>query len=364
VLKPVTIHSEFGVVSTPVIDPDTGTIYVVRWGYESGISGPTYRLFGLDMSDLSHDKFGSVLIDGYNIGGMGFDRYRQIQRAGLALATKPGGEKALVIAFGGGEGQGTPSGWVIAFDVFKLAHGVAPANVWSSVPNNDSGSGGGGSVWMANAAPAVDDNGDIYVATGNGPNHPQFAMDQLGESVVKLSWNPGDPGSLTVADWFTPFLDRERDGAHRDQDLASAGVIALPDETGLIAGGKDGVYYHLKRSAMGHRDFTKLLDSPFVASCDYTPLQRAHVLFRRSQPDLLDRPVYHRARGERPHSSYPGYRRLFQQPFVCSGREQPGARVLQEWRTLRRQSRGSRLRYRVDWNLVPGRNARGHFVAV
>jgi hypothetical protein len=68
VLKPVTIHSEFGVVSTPVIDPHTGTIYVVRWGYESGISGPTYRLFGLDMSDLSHDKFGSVLIDGYNIG--------------------------------------------------------------------------------------------------------------------------------------------------------------------------------------------------------------------------------------------------------------------------------------------------------
>jgi len=52
---------------------------------------------------------------------------------------------------------------------------------------------------MTNAAPAVDDNGDIYVATGNVPNHPQLAMGQLGESVVKLSWNPGDPGSLTVA---------------------------------------------------------------------------------------------------------------------------------------------------------------------
>lgn len=271
VLKPVTIHSEFGIVSTPVIDPATGTLYVVRWGYENGISGPTYRLFGLDISDLTHDKFGSVLIDGYNVGGTPFNRYRQIQRAGLALATKPSGAKAVVIPFGGGEGQGTASGWVVAFDTFKLANGGAPANVWCTNPNNDSGSGGGGGVWMANAAPVVDDNGDIYVVTGNGPYHPQFALDQLGESVVKLSWNPGNPGSLTVADWFTPFTDGERDAVHRDQDLASGGVIALPDESGLIVGGKDGVYYHVNRSAMGQRDFTKLIDSPFVASFDYQP---------------------------------------------------------------------------------------------
>src|SRR5437899_1137513 len=83
---------------------------------------------------------------------------------------------------------------------------------------------------------AVDDNADIYVVTGNGPYHPQFARDQLGESVVRLRWNPGEPGSLTVSDWFTPFLDSDRDGAHKDQDLASGGVIVLPDETGLIIG--------------------------------------------------------------------------------------------------------------------------------
>jgi hypothetical protein len=53
---------------------------------------------------------------------------------------------------------------VIAFAVFKPAHGGAPANVWC-VSNKDSGSEGGGGVWMANAAPAVDDNGDIYVST-------------------------------------------------------------------------------------------------------------------------------------------------------------------------------------------------------
>ena len=257
VLKPVTIHSEFGIVSTPVIDATTATLYVVRWGYENGISGPTYRLFGLDMSDLTRDKFASVLIDGYDVGGTRFDRYRQIQRAGLVLATKASGAKALVIAFGGGEGRGTASGWVVAFDTVKLASGGATPDFWCTNPNNSAGSGGGGGVWMANAAPAVDDNGDIYVVTGNGPYNPQFALDQLGESVVKLSWNPESPSSLTVADWFTPFIDSERDDAHRDQDLASGGVIILPDETGLIVGGKDGVYYHVSRSEMGKRDFTK-----------------------------------------------------------------------------------------------------------
>jgi outer membrane protein assembly factor BamB len=265
-----TIHGEWGIASTPVIDRATGTLYVVRWGYEDGISGPTFRLFGLDMSNLSNDKFGSVLIDHYNVGGMGFNRYRQMQRPGLALVTKPSGAKAVVIAFGGGEGQGSPSGWVVAFDTSKLASG-AQADVWCSNPNNAAGGGGGAGVWMANAAPAVDDNGDIYVVTGNGPYNPQFGLDQLGESIVRLTWNPGTPGSLWTSDWFTPFLDVDRDEAHRDQDFGAGGVIVLPDGPGLIVGGKDGVYYHVSRSTMGKRDFTKLIDNPFVASFDYRP---------------------------------------------------------------------------------------------
>jgi hypothetical protein len=49
-LKPNTIHPEWGIAGTPIIDPGGGTLYVVRWGYESGVSGPTYRLYGLDAS--------------------------------------------------------------------------------------------------------------------------------------------------------------------------------------------------------------------------------------------------------------------------------------------------------------------------
>ena len=278
-LKPTTVHPEWGILSTPVIDLKTGTLYVVRWGYENGTSGPTFRLFGLDMTNLTNDKFQSVLIDGFNVGGSGFNRYLQLQRAGLTLAAKPGGPQALVIAFGGGEGEGASPGWVVAYDTKKLAQGSAQANVWCSNPRNGGGGGGGGGVWMANAAPAIDPNGDIYVVTGNGPYNPQFGLDQLGESIVHLVWNPGNPGSLTVADWFTPFVDSSRDDGHRDQDLASGGIIAFPDEMGLIAGGKDGAYYHVNRANMGKRDFTQLLDSPFVASFDYQPTNDHTSLF-------------------------------------------------------------------------------------
>ena len=277
-LKTPTIHTEWGILSTPVIDLSTGTIYVVRWGYENGISGPTYRLFGLDITDLTKQKFNSVLIDNFNVNGGGFNRYYQIQRAALALAAKPGGPQAVVIGFSGGEGAGAP-GWVVAYDTAKLAQNAPQANVWCSTPPNNNGPGGGGGIWMANAAPAIDQNGDIYVTTGNGPYNPQFAVDQLGESIVHLTWNPGNPGSLTVSDWFTPFVDAGRDAGHKDQDLASGGVIALPDEIGLIAGGKDGVYYHVNRAGMGKQDFTQLLDSPFVASFDYQPTNGHTSLF-------------------------------------------------------------------------------------
>jgi hypothetical protein len=302
-LKPSTIHHEWGIASTPVIDRATGTLYVVRWGYENGISGPTYRLFGLDMTDLGHNKFASVLIDGYNVGGTGFNRYLQMQRAGLALATKPSGAKAVVVAFGGGEGQGSPSGWVVAFDTAKLAAGGAPANVWCSNPNNGAGVGFGAGVWMANAAPAVDENGDIYVTTGNGPYNLQFAQDQLGQSVVRLRWNPGNPGSLTTSDWFTPFRDVDRDGAHKDQDLGAGGVIALPDETGLIVGGKDGAYYHVSRVVMGQRDFTKLIERPFVGSFDYRPWNGHTSLFDDLNQTTSTDPftIGHVDRGRSPH---------------------------------------------------------------
>ena len=316
------------------------------------------------MSDLSHDKFGSVLIDGYNVGGKGFDRYRQMQRAGLALATKPGGAKAVVVAFGGGEGQGSPSGWVVAFDTAKLANGSAQADVWCSNPNNSKGPGGGGGVWMSNAAPAVDGNGDIYVVTGNGPYNPEFGADQLGESVVRLTWNPGNPGSLSVSDWFTPFLDADRDGAHKDQDLAAGGVVAMPDGTGLIVGGKDGVYYHVNRADMGKRDFSKLVDDPFVATFGYQPWNGHTSLVRRPESGHVDRPVHHRPRRPRSYAAHPRNRRVLQQDAVRERREQCGSRLLEQQRAFQRRSGRARNGNRIVRDSVARWHARRDPLAV
>ncbi len=278
-LKPQTIHAEWGIAGTPVLDRKNTVLWVVRWGYEGGTIGPTFRLFALNAGNLAQDRYGSVLIDGYNVNGTGFNRWLQNQRAGLALVNKPGGEQAVVVAFGGGEGQGSPSGWVVAFDTARIASGNPVADAWCSTPNNSAGPGGGGGIWMANAAPAVDSNGDIYVATGNGPYNPEFAQDQLGESLVKLTWTPGAQSSLRTSDWFTPFRDVDRDNFHKDQDLAAGGVIALPDGPGIVAGGKDGIYYNVNRTAMGQRDFTKLVDAPFVATFDYLPWNGKTSLF-------------------------------------------------------------------------------------
>jgi hypothetical protein len=303
-VKPTTIHDEWGIASTPVIDRVRRTIYVVRWGYDSDRTrGPTFRLFGLDLTNLTKERFKSVLLGGYKTGSTSFDPRLQVQRAGLALVTAPGGQKAVVIAFAGGEGQGSPSGWVVLYDTAKLAANTPVANAWCSNPNNNQGVGFGGGVWMANAAPAMDSAGNIFVVTGNGAYRPEFGADQLGESVVRLKWTPGSPGSLFTSDWFTPFVDADRDGSHKDQDLASGGVIALPDEAGLIVGGKDGVYYHVSRDAMGKRDFTQLLDPPFVASFDYQPTNGHTSLFQDLNQTTSTDPftIGHADHGRAPH---------------------------------------------------------------
>ena len=227
------VNDRWGILGTPVIDPDAGTLYVVSWSLLPGAAAdnvvpknPTgntvHRLHALDVADGS-ERRPPLTIDAAVPGTAArFLSHRQKQRAALLLAPPAGphGRKTLFMACGQfGETQADRHGWVVAFDVGSFRQTAA----FCVTPN-----GSGGGVWQAGQGPAADADGFVYFMTGNGLRRGRT---DFGESVVKLRYTPpagAGPGQLEVADWFTPFRDKDRgDGSpsnvrgvdYRDQDL-------------------------------------------------------------------------------------------------------------------------------------------------
>ena len=106
---------------------------------------------------------------------------------------------------------------------------------------------------MASQGLAIDEsdpNRDIYFATGNGPYDEIFGADNLGESVVRLRYDP-NANTLNPVDWFAPFTDDSHDDNHKDQDLGAAGVLLVPNSQSVLAGGKEGIFYNVNRTQHG-----------------------------------------------------------------------------------------------------------------
>src|ERR1700730_791327 len=164
-LKPA-LYDKWGITSTPVVDPDTNTLYVVRLAWE-GVNR-VYRLSGLRLSDGGED-IQSQAVDGFSVqrNGKFFRNGEQIIRTGLGVWRNVAGAKAVIFGATGGEDVNGANGWVIAYNIARLRAGgnVTPA-VWCSTPK-----AGGAGIWMASQGLAVDEsdpNRDIYFATGNG----------------------------------------------------------------------------------------------------------------------------------------------------------------------------------------------------
>jgi hypothetical protein len=149
----------------------------------------------------------------------------------------------LYLGFGSHGDQCTYQGWVIAYDAATLAQKFA-LPVTDANPIQGCNRGG---VWMAGAGPAADANGNVYVSTGNGTYN---GVQNFGDTALKLS----PTGS--VLDWFTPFNQSTFNA--NDIDLASSGIIILPDSVGsaahphlAIATGKVAILYLLDQTNMG-----------------------------------------------------------------------------------------------------------------
>ncbi|HLG99525.1 MAG TPA: hypothetical protein VKX49_24670 [Bryobacteraceae bacterium] len=238
------ILPEVGILSTPAIDLSRGVIYVVSDTLDGG--APVFRLHALSLVDGSEQLNGPVTItaavpgtgggsDGNGI--LPLDASLHLQRPGLALAN---GE--LYISFGSHADMGDWHGWLIGYDASNLRN---QTSVFNSTPN-----GWGGSIWQAGRAPAIDENGDIYVVTGNGDYD---GLSSFSESLLHISIGRGRTSSrstLSLQDWFTP--DNWPVLNDSDWDFGTTGTILVPGTNLLLAGSKAGVLYAIPRDALGH----------------------------------------------------------------------------------------------------------------
>src|SRR5579864_2622346 len=230
----VTAWTEVGIISTPVIDRNTGTLYPVAETYEGG--NIVHRLHALDVT-TGLEKFGgpTTIAATFTLNGVvsTFQGFFQINRPGLLLANGH-----VYIAFGSNCCNAYSQGWVMSYNATTLKQEGA----FDAEPGRTLAS-----VWQKGAGISADSIGNIYAETGEGFYAPGT---NLSTSVFKLS-QIGT--TLSLADWFTPFNYQYL--SNHDLDMAEA-VLILPDQPGpfpheLIAIGKLGTVYVLNRDNMG-----------------------------------------------------------------------------------------------------------------
>jgi hypothetical protein len=231
----VTDWTEVGVVAMPVIDPATGTIYVVAKTYENGNN--VFRLHALDVTSGAEKFGGPVLIQAtYTLNGETdtFNPLAEINRPALLLTNGH-----VYVGFGSnGCNDYGDKGWVLSYNSSTLNQ----EGVFTTEPGNALAA-----VWMKGGGLSADSASNIYGETGEGNFTPGT---NFGISVFRLAQSGSN---LQVADWFTPW--NQAFLSQNDLDLNDA-VLLLPDQPGshphlALAVGKDGTVYVLDRDNMG-----------------------------------------------------------------------------------------------------------------
>jgi outer membrane protein assembly factor BamB len=246
-----------GITGTPVIDTTTQTIFAVAFLSDTH----RHELFALDIRN------GNIRFE-TDVDPPGSDPSVEQQRGALALSyyndsmngtvnartIGEGGGIIVYIPFGGLFGDcGQYHGWMVGAPISYVSLGSSSNNNNNNNNNtitNSSASSTGvvtrgseetrqqpppllsfqvptsreGGIW-APSGPAIDQNGSILVATGNGQASDNF---DFGNSVIKLSSDLGK-----VIDWFAPSNWAELDNS--DTDLGSVGPSVLGDDINNVS---------------------------------------------------------------------------------------------------------------------------------
>jgi len=246
------LYPDIGITSTPVIDVQSGTIFVVAKTKEGKASAPDYRyrLHALDIRTGAELQI-PVTIQGSVPGSAAdaknhrivFNPFIQLNRPGLLLL-----DGNLYVAFGSHGDAGPFHGWIFGYKASAIDR---PAIIFCTTPDSDGKhpqdteeretfEWNRGGIWQSGAGLAADEQGAIYLSTGDG------AWDgkrNFSDSYLKLS------EQLEIVDWFTPSNHEQLDD--QDIDLGSGGVVLLPGNM-FVSGGKEGKLYVIHRDHLGH----------------------------------------------------------------------------------------------------------------
>ena len=241
------ITPEVGITGTPVIDPTTGTLYLVARTKENGTF--VQRLHALDVTSGA-EKFGgpvtikaTVLGSGAgSVGGMlSFNPQLEGQRAALFM------QNGFVYIGWASLCDITPfHGWLMAYDPQTLIQ----VGVLSTTPN-----GTDGGIWASGSGPAGDGT-SLFLATGNGKF--KVSTTDYGSSILKLG--PPNAGVFSILDYFTPYNYSALNSG--DIDLGSGGVLLVDQPVGsphqhlLFLCGKQGTLYVVDRDNLGQFNAT------------------------------------------------------------------------------------------------------------
>jgi hypothetical protein len=223
-----------GLTSTPVIDTASSVMYLVS-AQKSSSGVFSFRLHAIDIT-TGGERAGSPVTIHASVPGSNSEAVNGVitlnnsclQRAALLLS-----QGTLYIGF-----SACPTGWLLSYDAASLTQ-IAVRNM---SPNVDGYGqfGGAGGVWMGGGGPAADSQGNVYVSTGNGFYD---AGPEWGDSILKLD------SQLHINDHFTPF-----DWSFlqcRDLDVSAGGIMLVPGQSQLVAGGKAGKMYLVNTANLG-----------------------------------------------------------------------------------------------------------------
>lgn len=230
------VNPTVGILSTPVIDVTTNTMYVVA-EVTGTVNNQPFQLHALDVT-TGADKFGGPVTVIGSVPGTGADSANGTitlesdcyQRMGLALDPVT---NSIYLPFGS-----CNHGWILAYDKTSLKQTA----IFNDTPDGD-----GGGLWASGGAPAIDDaTGDIYLISGvdAGDN----VSNGYNDSFLRLKAT-----DLSVLDYFTP--DDATILEQNDTDLGAGSNIIVPGSATnpniTIGGGKDGNIFVVNRDDMG-----------------------------------------------------------------------------------------------------------------